>query len=187
MKIQKYKLWLLFFFIIFGFTFAMIIWTVKSAVNTPVYEDKSFLSSYHIVDSDYNKMVGENRNFLANYDITFSINGHEVGLEISDIFLGQRSIKKSSTHQNILKVGKNELKISLTDRGNSQAVSDAKIELLLTRPIQDSEDLNLSSFKYSNGEYRTNFQIGKRGNWNLIGKVTTHGNKGYFFIKTNTK
>ncbi len=62
---RKYKLWLLFFFVIFGFTLGMIVWTVKSAVNTPVYEDRSFLSSYHIVDEDYNNMIEDNKKFLG--------------------------------------------------------------------------------------------------------------------------
>ncbi len=46
MKIEKYKLWLLFFFIIFGFTFGMIIWTLKSP-KIHQYMRIGFLNNYH--------------------------------------------------------------------------------------------------------------------------------------------
>ena len=106
MKIQKYHLWLPFFSLIFGFTFAMIIWTVKSAVDTPVYEDKSFMTSYHDVDSNFNKMMIENHKFNSRYDTKVIINGRTVGMEVSDILYGQRSLKEKSSNQTMLQIGR---------------------------------------------------------------------------------
>jgi hypothetical protein len=187
MKIQKYHFWLLFFFIIFGFTFGMIIWTVKSAVDTPVYEDRSFLSSYHLVDGDYNNMMADNSQFLKSYDVTFNINGNRVGLEINDIFLGQRSLEKNHKHKDFLIVGENSISVVVKDRESQNIISNAKIELLLTRAIEDNGDLEIDNFQYKNGEYKSLASIPMQGHWNLTGRVTVEDKKGYFFIKTNTK
>ncbi len=187
MKIKKYHFWLLFFFIIFGFTFSLIIWTVKSAVDTPVYEDRSFLSSYHIVDGDYNSMMMDNKEFLNSYSVVFNINGHKVGLETDDIFLGQRSLEKNHKHRDFLKVGENSISVSIKDKNSSSIISNAKIELLLTRAIESNGDLDITDFKYIMGEYKTLASVPIKGHWNLTGKVTVNNKKGYFFIKTNTK
>ena len=185
MKVKKYRLWLLFFFLIFGFTFGMIIWTIKSTISEPVYEDKSFLSSYHIVDSDYNSMMNNNREFLKRYNINFNINGHKVGLITKDIFLGQRSLEKNHIHRDFLKVGQNSINVSITDRDSSKAISNAKIELLLTRAIEDNGDIEIKDFTFKDNLYSTTTKIPFKGHWNLTGRVTVNNMKGYFFIKTN--
>jgi hypothetical protein len=187
MKVKKYKFWLLFFFVIFGFTFGMIIWTVKSTINTPVYEDRSFLSSYHIVDADYNNIVENNKKFLNDYDIYFDINSNKVGLDISDVFLGRRYLEKSHKHKDFLKVGRNDISVFIKDKNNSNIVKNAKIELLLTRAIDSKEDKDIKSFSLKDNKYKTDIVVPLKGYWNLIGKVTIDKNTGYFFIKTNTK
>jgi hypothetical protein len=187
MKIKKYHFWLLFFFAIFGFTFGMIVWTVKSAVDTPVYEDRSFLSSYHIVDDDYNTMMIDNQKFLNSYSVNFNINSHKVGLEVSDVFLGQRSLEKNHKHKDFLRVGKNSISISILDKNSSTSVSNAKIELLLTRAIENSGDLDIKDFIFKNGLYMSVTEVPIGGHWNLTGKITINNKKGYFFIKTNTQ
>ncbi len=186
MKIKKYYFWLLFFFVIFGFTFGMIVWTVKSAVNTPVYEDKSFLSSYHIVDDDYNSMMEDNQKFKEKYNVLFNINNNKVGLEVADVFLGQRSLKKKHKHRNFLKVGENSISISIVDKNSSSVIKNAKIELLLTRAIKDNGDLDIKSFKFQDNKYETIATVPIKGHWNLTGKITVDKQIGYFFIKTNT-
>jgi len=186
MKIQKYHFWLAFFFFIFGITFSMIVWTVKSAVNTPVYEDKSFMTSYQDVDENYNQMVISNAKFNNKYHTVVTINGRKVGMELSDLLYGQRSLKKKSHNQNILNVGDNSLTISVVDKSN-KPLSNAKIEFQITRPIQDMYDINLDSFKFVNGIYSSNAKIEKAGNWNIIAKVTIGDDIGYLYIKTMTK
>jgi len=186
MKIKKYHFWLLFFFLLFGFTFGMIVWTVKSAVNTPVYEDRSFLSTYHLVDGDYNKMMADNNEFLQKYSVKFDINGHKVGLEVSDVFLGQRSLKKEHKHRDFLKVGQNDISVSVVDKKTSKVVKSAKIELLLTRAIEDNGDLDIKSFEFKDNKYDAVATVPIKGHWNLTGKVSVDKYVGYFFIKTNT-
>ncbi len=186
MKIQKYHFWLAFFFIIFGFTFSMIIWTIKSAVDTPVYDDKSFLSSYHNVDEDFNKMMLQNNHFNQIYDVKVKINEKTMGMEIKDAFLGQRSLEKKSSNQNLLKVGVNTLSLTIRDKKSQEVVSDANVTFQITRPIVDTNDIDLNRFTYENGVYKTTAKVDISGNWNIQGVIKISNDVGYFYIKTNT-
>ncbi len=186
-KIEKYHFWLAFFFFIFGMTFAMIIWTIKSAVNTPVYEDRSFMTSYQDVDYNYNEMVNSNSAFNSKYITELSINGKIRSLEISDILYGQRSLKKMSKNQKLLTVGDNHISLSIMDRNSKKVVKDANITFQITRPIVDREDILLNNFTFSDGKFGNSFKIEKRGNWNIIAKVIVGKDSGYLYIKTKTE
>jgi len=186
MKIQKYHLWLAFFFFIFGITFAMIIWTVKSAVNTPVYEDRSFMTSYQDVDDNFNKMVISNAKFNEKYHTEVTINDRIVGMEFSDLLYGQRSLEKKSHNQNMLLIGENRVSISILEKDN-KVIENAKIEFQITRAIEDMYDINLDSFSFENGIYVATTKIERVGNWNIIGKVTIGEDIGYLYIKTMTQ
>ena len=164
----------------------MIVWTVKSAVNTPVYEDRSFMTSYQDVDDNYNTMVISNAKFNAKYQTKVTINDRTVGMEFADLLYGQRSLEKKSDNQNMLNVGENSLEISIVDKEN-RPLSNAKIEFQITRPIEDMHDINLNSFKFENNSYSSKAKIEKSGHWNIIGKITVGEDIGYLYIKTMTK
>lgn len=184
--IQKYHLWLAFFFLIFGGTFSMIIWTVKSAVATPVYDDKSFLSSYHDVDDNFNRMMVQNQRFNNLYDVQVTINERTLGMEIKDAFLGQRSLEKQSTNQNMLKVGDNSFSVIVTSKESAEIVSDANVTFQITRAIEDMYDIDLNTFTYANGSYTTTAKIDLAGNWNVHGTIKVAEDIGYLYIKTHT-
>jgi hypothetical protein len=185
--IQKYHLWLLFFFLIFGFTFSMIVWTVKSAVETPVYDDKSFLSSYHDVDDNFNSMMIKNHHFNNLYDVKIEVNERAVGMDIKDAFLGQRSLEKQSSNQKLLKIGQNSISVVVTDRKSNQTISDANVTFQITRAIEDMYDIDLNSFAYDNGTYKTEATIELAGHWNIYGTIKIADAIGYLYIKTNTQ
>ena len=188
MKIQKYHFWLLFFFLIFGYTFSLIIWTIKSAVDTPVYEDRSFMAKYQDVDDNYNKMVIETAKFNARYDTKVIINQRTVGMDFSDIRYGQRSLEKYSTNQEMLVVGNNALSIEIIDKASNTPVSDANISFQVTRPIKSDHDINLNKFVYNGKIYMTQpIKIELKGYWNIIGKITIGESVGYLYVKTGTK
>jgi hypothetical protein len=185
--IQKYHLWLAFFFLIFGGTFSMIVWTVKSAVATPVYDDKSFLSSYHDVDDNFNSMMIKNHHFNNLYDVKIEVNERAVGMDIKDAFLGQRSLEKQSSNQKLLKIGQNSISVVVTDRKSNQTISDANVTFQITRAIEDMYDIDLNSFAYDNGTYKTEATIELAGHWNIYGTIKIADAIGYLYIKTNTQ
>jgi len=186
-KIQKYHLWLAFFFFIFGITFAMIVWTVKSAVQTPVYEDRSFMTSYQDVDENYNQMLVSNAKFNAKYSCNVKINGKRVGMELSDLLYGQRSLEKMSKNQKLLVLGENKIFLYIVDKKTAKVINSAKVEFQITRAIEDMLDVSLNDFKFTDDLYATSLNITKDGYWNIIGKVTIGSDTGYLYIKTSTQ
>jgi len=188
MKIQKHHFWLFFFFLIFSYACFMVIWTIKSAVDTPVYEDRSFMEKYQEVDNNYNKMFMSNVKFNARYDTKVIINNRTVGMDFSDMQYGQRSLKKYSKNQNMLILGDNSLSLEIIDKKTNTPVNDANISFQITRPIKNDSNINLNNFVYSNGKYTTSaIKLNLKGYWNIIGKVIIGDNTGYLYIKTATQ
>ena len=188
MKIKKYHFWLLFFFLIFSYTFSMIVWTIKSAVDTPVYEDRSFMEKYQDVDDHYNRMVIANTKFNARYETKVVINNRTVGMNFSDMQYGQRSLEKYSKNQEMLMLGDNALSIKIMDKETNTPVSNANISFQITRPIKNDSNIDLNNFVYHDGEYTTSaIKLDLKGYWNIIGKVVVGEDTGYLYIKTGTQ
>ncbi len=183
---KKYQLWLLFFFAIFAFTFSMIIWTVMSASKVDINEDKSFASTYHIVDDKFNDMMRSSQKFKSLYDAKLIINGQIKTLNIDDVFLSQRALEKKSNNKNMLKVANNSIEIIVKDKATNQNIKNANIEILLTRATVNHNDIKITKFDYVDGVYKTNAKIDIEGNWNITGFIKINDDKGYFYYKTKS-
>ena len=183
---MKRNYWPLFFIGIFGFTFAMIIWTIKSAVSLPVVEDKSFMKKYQDVDDHFNEMMDSNKLFLSKYDFELTLNGKVFPLTTEDIKYSQRVIEKISQHKDILKVGNNDMKIIISDKITKNK-KDATIELVITKVMSNESDIILrnENFQNSNGVNNSTFELKEANNWIITGSFTVDGIIGYIYIKTN--
>ena len=183
---MKRNYWPLFFIGIFGFTFAMIIWTIKSAVSVPVVEDKSFMKKYQDVDDHFNEMMDSNKLFLSKYDFELTLNGKVFPLTTEDIKYSQRVIEKISQHKDILKVGNNDMKIIISDKITKNK-KDATIELVITKVMSNESDIILrnENFQNSNGVNNSTFELKEANNWIITGSFTVDGIIGYIYIKTN--
>ena len=182
---QKYRLWLLFFFAIFSFTFSMIIWTITQASKAPVHKDESFLHSYQHVDNNFNDMMESNRKFIEIYDVTVFLNDKSTALDIEDIFYSQRVMEKRTNHKDMLNIGQNRISVTIKDK-NGDYISDAKINIRVMRTGESYNDINLDDFKFANNGYSSNAELKIKGRWNITGVIEIKGLKGYLFIKTNT-
>lgn len=165
----------------------MIIWTINSARKVPVHNDKSFLSSYHDIDRDYNKIAESNIDFEKKYDFNLTINGKVFPLTYSDMFLAQRAIELKSKHKDLFKFGKNSIIITISDKNSDIVLKNLDIKLMVTVPTNDSHTINLNSqdFNYSQDGYKTTFELPYKGNWNITGSVKINSDSGYFYIKSN--
>lgn len=183
---MKRNYWPLFFIGIFGFTFAMIIWTIKSAVSLPVIEDKSFMKKYQDVDDHFNEMMDSNKLFLSKYDFELTLNGKVFPLTTEDIKYSQRVIEKISQHKDILKVGNNDMKIIISDKITKNK-KNATIELVITKVMSNESDIILrnENFQNSNGVNNSTFELKEANNWIITGSFTVDGIIGYIYIKTN--
>lgn len=184
---KKRNYWPLFFIGIFSFAFSMIVWTINSASKVPVHKDESFLSSYHDVDRDYNKIATSNVDFEKKYDFKVLINKKEFPLTYKDMFLAQRAIELKSDHKDIFRLGDNNIEVLISEKNKNDILENLNIELVVTVPTNDSHTVNLNSkqFTYSASGYDTTFELPYKGNWNITGKFTINGDTGYFYIKSN--
>ena len=164
---------------------ALIYWTVYKTftANVGADNDNAFLSSYHKIDENYNKMIKENQEFAKKYNIKFVFNDKEIlGLSQEDVFLSQRAINKRKTRKNMVNVGKNIFEVYIQDK-DGKPISTKTINMLITKNTTHKEDVKLL-FK---NEDKKEFEIKSIGYWNITGTVEVGDLKGYFYIKTNTK
>lgn len=181
MKNRNY--WPLLFIGIFTFTFSMIVWTIISAVNTPVHEDKSFLNSYQNIDEQYNNIVVSNKAFNEKYYIDIKLNSSNFGLDINDIFLAQRVLEEKPTHKDFFLVGENRINFLIKSLDSNEIV-EAKINFKVTRATNSNSDIDISNKENKDSSFT--FDLKSGGNWNITGTVETlDKNKGYFYIKSN--
>ena len=183
---MKRNYWPLLFIGIFGFTLAMIIWTIKSAVSVPVIEDHSFMKKYQDVDENYNNMMDSNALFQSKYNFELFINNKAFSLTTEDIKYSQRVIEKISTNKNLLKVGKNSLKLIVRDKITNEK-KDVIINLILSKTISADSDKTLKNENFIDEEkiYSSEFEIKEENNWIITGDFIVDGISGYIYIKTN--
>ena len=177
--------WLIYSLFILKFIIGLVLiyWTIYMTMQSDVGadEDNAFLSTYHNVDRDMNKMIIGNNLFNSKYNIKFQFNDEEIiGLTYNDVYLSQRVIAKRTIRKNILKVGDNSFTIDIQDK-NGNTIKNKLIEILVTKTTNHLEDVKLS-FK---NEDRKDFQIKSIGYWNITGTVEVNGDIGTFYIKTN--
>jgi len=165
----------------------MIVWTISSAIKTPVHEDESFLISYHNLDKNFNKILEANAEFLETYDFILSINKKELLLDLQDVYYSQRVLDKKSLHKDLYKVGENSLLIYVINKKTKKKES-ITLNFRLSRATNNYSNIDFSnaSLEKSDNTYSTILKIKKAGNLNITGSVETkNGKKGYFFIKSN--
>ncbi|MDQ1340074.1 MAG: hypothetical protein QG567_1231 [Campylobacterota bacterium] len=172
--------------IFFG-TLGMIVWTVVSAVNTPVHEDDVFFESYGNMDEKFNKIVSDNKKIKSLYEIEFEINSNKRGLEFGDIFSSRNMLEENNPNANMLLVGENVVLVSIKDK-QGNIVKDAKIEIKISRATNKNSDIFIENLKLDGTDkYIAKFKINSVGNWNISAKVDISGTIGYLFLKTSAK
>lgn len=173
------------FAIIFFFTLGMIVWTIMQTVKAGVGldNDNAFLSTYHDVDRDFNKMNINNIKFSNKYDIVFDFNNNIVnGLTIEDVFLSQRVIKDRTLRKNMINKGDNNFRVKVYDK-NKNLVDNVTVDMVVTKSTTHDFDTKLV---FKNNDLKK-FVVDSVGFWNITGTVNIGELKGYFYIKTNVK
>ncbi len=183
---KKRNYWPLLFIGLFSFTFSMIIWTIYSAVNTPVYQDETFLKSYQDLDEHFNEVVESNRTFKSKYNFEILFNDKKFALIIDDMFKAQRVIEKESKHKKVFFKGDNTVSILITDKaGNS--IDNVKIKLRISRPTNHNHTMDFieEDFSLENGKYTKLVSLPLKGNWNVTGNFSIGEDTGYFYLKSD--
>lgn len=180
---KKRNYWPLLFIAIFTFTLGMIIYTIVSAINTPVNEDKTFLLNYHNIDANFNKIMKDNDAFVKEYDFVIRINGKSFPLSTEDLFYSQRVLEKKSLHKDLLKKGFNTIVIEVINKATKKNVS-FEGAFRVTKSTNSASDIDFSN--KNTKIFKSEVIIPIEGNWNITGKVKMKDkNIASFYIKTN--
>ena len=171
----------------FIFSLALIFWTIKMTLGAGVGldDDNTFMSTYHNVDDNYNKIILSNDKFNKIYSTHLIINGKDIGeLTYDDIYLSQRIIKKRTIRKNILKLKENDIKLIVKNIKTNKIVKNVDSTIVFTMPSSHKYD---QTIKISNTQKSYKVNIGKLSYWNIMGSVNIDDNTGHFYIKTNAK
>jgi len=124
------------------------VWTVKTAVNNPVELDSFYFDSYYNVDKDINNIILKQQAFDKKYSVDLPQKNFVMGEE-------------------------NSLSVSVHTIKGQEAVNDANITVVVTRPDTSRFDKKPKLLSTKNGTYTFEpFPVEKPGRWQIMSKVT---------------
>ncbi len=145
-------------------TFGIVIlgyWTIKETMKADLAESNLYMSYYQNVDDNINEIIEANIAFDKKYI-----------LKLAFLDLGSKNGK---------------LIYTISDK-SGKPVSDAKVDLVISRPVNDAKDIPLKPTKVENGKYIfENIHLPKEGRWDLLLKVQVGGETRYFDLKADTR
>lgn len=119
--------------------------TIRLALTNPVEMDTAYMAKYQKVDLHINEILELQAKFDARYTVQYSTKNFVLG--------------------------KNSIAISVTDK-NGQAINDASVTLLLSRPETNVNNLEMQPSQITNGNYTFDgITIEKPGRWQILTKI----------------
>ena len=135
--------------------------TVKVAVNNPVEMSEYGMQSYHTYDDNVNDIINAKIAFDQNYTISFLT---------------------PQLHE------KNNVLVYQVRDKSGNAINDAKVDVVLTRPDSTHFDVNLSAPSVSEGRYTFHaVDLPKVGRWDIMAKVSIGDKQRYYNLKADTR
>jgi len=158
-----------------SFGIGMVIWTVKQASSIPVHESNNFMLKYQTADMNINEILELEKKFNEKYTIELK--------DFELITLDQESQNSNAKRVQIVPVkltdGENSFTFDVKTK-ESEAIQDANVTFLLTRPHTRVDDVLEERVHYDNGHYVTKaLNLTKKGRYTLQIKVEIGGLTGY--------
>jgi len=123
----------------------MCVWTVMIAQSTPIHDDKSYFADYRDVDMNINEIIAKQQEFDKKYNVYFK----------DEAFI----------------IGENSVKLKITDKENN-SINNAKVDILITRPLTSVSDQNLIPTQTEDGVYKfESFNIEDLGRWQIQSRI----------------
>lgn len=141
---------------------AMIIGTIVVASNHAVEPSDLYMRNYHDVDANANEIIYKRIAFDKKYTVAY----------VGDAFNQDKA----------------ELVYKITD-ASGNPVSNAKIDVLLTRPDTRALDIPLNNPAITQeGEYRfASVALPKAGRWNIMASISVGDEQRYYNLKADTR
>jgi len=134
--------------------------TIYVALLQPVEEDTDLMLDYHSLDASANEVIASEIIFKKKYRLTYV--GEGVSQEGSRIAYRVEDI-------------------------NGVAINDAKIDVILTRPITSEHNIVLDAPRIEDGNYYfDNTKVSDKGRWNILAKVSVGDIYRHMNLKSDT-
>ncbi len=136
-------------------------WTIKETAQADLTQSNIYMDNYHNVDDNINDIIMAEVSFNKKYDVSLE------SIELS--------------------AGDEKIVYTITDK-QGKPVLDAKLELVLSRPVSDAADIKLEPTDMQNGRYIfEGFKLPKEGRWDLLLKITIGDKQRYYNLKADTR
>jgi len=136
-------------------------WTIKETLSADLTESNAYMSKYQSVDENINEIIAKKIAFNKAYRLSYE--------EI-----------KLSKDGSIIKY-----KLLTVD---GKPVNNAKMKLIISRPVNDTKDITLDKYDVNNGIYRfEKINLPKEGRWDLILKVNIGDKERFYNLKADTR
>jgi hypothetical protein len=137
------------------------IWTIKVALNNPVQLSDYGMQGYHDYDANVNEIIKAKIAFDQKYTIAL------VTPQISE---------KGTV-----------IEYSVTDK-TGNAVDNASVEVVLTRPNETQHNMSLTSPTVLSGKYTfAPVDLPLAGRWDILAKVSVGEDQRYYNLKADTR
>lgn len=148
-------------FIAFGI--ALGTWTINVAFSNPVQLDDMYMQPYNQVDLDYEHISASKKRFNAKY---------KVKIERKNL-----SLNKEET-----------VTISVFDKQTGAIVSDADVDVVVTRPHTKVSDIWFKALKAHDGKYTVGpFTLTELGRWQIYARVSKGDDTGFKKLEYHIK
>ncbi len=134
--------------------------TIYVALLQPTRENRDMMVDYHTFDANVNDVIIAGIKFNRKYKLSYT--GEGVSLEGSTI-----SFK--------------------VEDENGNPVDNAKVEVIISRPITTDNQVVLQNPRIDNGNYIfEDVRVAKKGRWNILTKVTVGEDYRHMNLKSDT-
>jgi len=135
--------------------------TIMVALKHPVQMDEAYMKKYQNVDNHINSLLKSQELFDKQYKIIINTNSFVIG--------------------------KNSLDLDVVDRHTNRHADNISLKIKITRPDDDRYDIKPIAKDSSNGFKISDFDIDKRGRWDLIIEASNGKVEGYYKKEIDTK
>lgn len=141
--------------------FGFCVATVMVTQTRPVEDSDTYMMNYHHVDLQANELIQAKIDFNKKYKIEY---------------VTEALPQKDAT-----------IKYKVTDM-DGNAVNDADIKIIITRPNHHKHDQELTEPSVENGIYSfSGFELPEPGRWDIMAKVIIGENERFYNVKADTR
>ncbi len=161
MNFSSGKIWPYTIATMIAMVFSFCVGTIYVVSQSPVQKSDLYMTSYQDADANANKLIKARIAFNKKYKIEY--------------------LTKKLDPENTV------IKYKITDL-NSKPIANAKIKVIVTRPNENTHDIELNNPKYENGIYLfDSIKLPLKGRWDIMAKVDVGANERFYNLKADTR